>query len=62
MGDLSSAIKSLNSRIELRKGGSSEDWFFLAMAEWQLGNKGAVRARTTRQWNGWRKTTRRRRN
>ena len=29
--------------MERRKGGDSFDWFFLAMAEWQLGNKGAAR-------------------
>ena len=28
--------------MELRKGGDSFDWFFLAMAEWQLGNPRAA--------------------
>ena len=29
--------------MELRKGGDSLDWFFLAMADWKLGNKDAAR-------------------
>jgi hypothetical protein len=31
--------------MELRSGGDSSDWFFLAMAHWQLGNK-----EQARQW------------
>ena len=33
------AIDCLNKSGELRKGGDSFDWFFLAMAHWQLGNQ-----------------------
>jgi hypothetical protein len=29
--------------MELRRGGDPADWFFLAMAEWQLGNQSAAR-------------------
>ena len=29
--------------MELRKGGDAFDWFFLAMAHWQLGDKAAAR-------------------
>jgi hypothetical protein len=29
--------------MELRKGGDSFDWFFLAMANWQLGKKEEAR-------------------
>ena len=29
--------------MKLRKGGDSNDWFFLAMAHWQLGNKPEAR-------------------
>ena len=29
--------------MELRKGGDSIDWFFLAMSRWQLGDKEAAR-------------------
>jgi tetratricopeptide (TPR) repeat protein len=33
------AIEALNKSIGLRKGGNSTDWFFLAMAHWQVGEK-----------------------
>ena len=29
--------------MALRKGGDAYDWFFLAMAHWQLGEKGKAR-------------------
>ena len=32
--------------MELRKGGDANDWFFLAMAHWQLGEK-----EKARQWH-----------
>jgi tetratricopeptide (TPR) repeat protein len=38
-GDWTSAVEALNKSIELREGGDAFDWFFLAMAEWQRGNK-----------------------
>jgi tetratricopeptide (TPR) repeat protein len=43
-GDWNAAIEALNKSMELRHGGDSVDWFFLAMAHWQLGNREAARA------------------
>ena len=37
------ALDALKKSIDLRHGGDSFDWFFLAMAHWQLGNKGEAR-------------------
>ena len=37
------AIAALEKSVTLRKGGDSFDWFFLAMAHWQLGEKGEAR-------------------
>jgi Tfp pilus assembly protein PilF len=37
------AIAALDKSMELRKGGDSFDWFFLAMAHWQLGQKDKAR-------------------
>jgi tetratricopeptide (TPR) repeat protein len=37
-GDWAAAIEDLNKAIELRNGGDSFDWFFLAMAHWRLGH------------------------
>jgi tetratricopeptide (TPR) repeat protein len=37
--DWSSAVAALEKSIKLRHGGDSRDWFFLAMAHWQLGEK-----------------------
>jgi superkiller protein 3 len=42
-GDWKGAIDALEKSMELRNGGDSVDWFFLAMAHWQLGQK--VKAR-----------------
>src|SRR5262249_27410210 len=38
------AIESLQESMELRKGGDAVDWFFLAMAHWQLGQKDDARS------------------
>jgi serine/threonine protein kinase/tetratricopeptide (TPR) repeat protein len=38
-GDCKAAVAALEKSMELRKGGDSFDWFFLAMAHWQLGDK-----------------------
>jgi tetratricopeptide (TPR) repeat protein len=46
-GESRAAIAALKKSMELRNGGDSCDWFFLAMAEWQLGNKDAAR-----EWYG----------
>jgi serine/threonine protein kinase/Tfp pilus assembly protein PilF len=37
------AIAALEKSMELRKGGDSSDWFFLAMCHWQLGERDAAR-------------------
>ena len=42
-GDWKAAIAAMNKSMELRKGGDSFDWFFLAMANWQLGKKEEAR-------------------
>jgi serine/threonine protein kinase/tetratricopeptide (TPR) repeat protein len=42
-GDWKAAITALTKSMELRKGGDSLDWFFLAMARWQLGDKEQAR-------------------
>jgi tetratricopeptide (TPR) repeat protein len=42
-GEWKSAIAALEKSTELRNGGDSFDWFFLAMAHWQLGKKDEAR-------------------
>jgi tetratricopeptide (TPR) repeat protein len=42
-GQWTVAIAALHKSIDLRKGGDGNDWFFLAMAHWQVGEK--VKAR-----------------
>jgi tetratricopeptide (TPR) repeat protein len=42
-GNFKAAIEALNKSMELHKGGVSFDWFFLAMAHWQLDNKADAR-------------------
>ena len=42
-GDWKGAIRTLEKSIELGNGGNSFDWFFLAMAHWQLGKKADAR-------------------
>jgi serine/threonine-protein kinase len=37
--DWKAAVAALDKSMELRKGGDSFDWFFLAMAHWRLGEK-----------------------
>jgi tetratricopeptide (TPR) repeat protein len=41
--DWTGAIADLEKSMELRKGGDSSDWFFLAMARWQLGERDKAR-------------------
>ena len=45
-------MAALEKAMELRKGGDSFDWFFLAMAHWQLGDKEQARKHYDRagQW------------
>jgi hypothetical protein len=42
-GEWKAAVGTLKKSMELRKGGNSEDFFFLAMAHWQLGEKDQAR-------------------
>ena len=43
-GDWKAAIEALTKSMELGKGGDGSDWFFLAMAHWQLGDKPQARS------------------
>jgi tetratricopeptide (TPR) repeat protein len=43
-GDWKAAVEALMKAVHLRRGGNSEDFFFLAMAHWQLGEKDKARA------------------
>jgi tetratricopeptide (TPR) repeat protein len=43
-GNLKEATVALEKSMQLRKGGDSFDWFFLAMAQWQLGEKEKARS------------------
>jgi tetratricopeptide (TPR) repeat protein len=38
-GDDKAAVAELEKTMSLRAGGDSLDWFFLAMAQWRLGNR-----------------------
>jgi uncharacterized protein HemY len=42
-GHWGAAIEALEKSMELRNGGDGSDWFFLAMAHWQLGDRGRAR-------------------
>jgi tetratricopeptide (TPR) repeat protein len=42
-GDAKGAIAALEKSMALRQGGDAADWFFLAMARWQLGHKDEAR-------------------
>jgi serine/threonine protein kinase/Tfp pilus assembly protein PilF len=43
VGNWTSAIEAHEKSMELRAGGDSYDWFFLAMAHWHLGHKDEAR-------------------
>ena len=43
-GEWKLAIEALTKSMELGKGGDANDWFFLAMACWQLGDKPGARS------------------
>jgi serine/threonine protein kinase/Tfp pilus assembly protein PilF len=43
-GDWKTAVEALMKSVQLRQGGDSFDFFFLAMAHWQLGEKDKARA------------------
>jgi Flp pilus assembly protein TadD/serine/threonine protein kinase len=42
-GNWKEAVAALEKSVELRKGGDSSNWFFLAMAHWKLGEKEEAR-------------------
>jgi tetratricopeptide (TPR) repeat protein len=42
-GDWKAALAAFDQSLTLRDGGDAFDWFFLAMAHWQLGDKEAAR-------------------
>ena len=42
-GDWKAAVEALMKSVQLCKGGSSFNFFFLAMAHWQLGEKDKAR-------------------
>jgi tetratricopeptide (TPR) repeat protein len=42
-GNWKEAVAALERAMQLRNGGNSYDWFFLAMAHWQLGEKDKAR-------------------
>jgi uncharacterized protein HemY len=42
-GDWQGAVDALGRSMELAGGGSAFDWFFLAMAHWQLGQQDLAR-------------------
>jgi tetratricopeptide (TPR) repeat protein len=42
-GQWQDAVTALEKSLRLRSGGNSEDWFFLAMAHWQLGDAAKAR-------------------
>ena len=42
-GDWNAAITAFEKSMELRQGGDSIEWFFLAMTHWQLGNQDQAR-------------------
>jgi tetratricopeptide (TPR) repeat protein len=44
-GQCKEAVITLSKSMELRSGGNASDWFFLAIAHWQLGNN-----EEARQW------------
>jgi Flp pilus assembly protein TadD len=43
-GEWKAAVEALMKSVQLRKGGDSFDFFFLALAQWQLGEKDKARA------------------
>jgi serine/threonine protein kinase len=42
-GDWKAALTALRKSMDMRNGGDAYDWFFLAMAHWQLGQKEEAR-------------------
>ena len=42
-GNWNASVEALQNSMDLSKGGSADDWFFLAMAYWQQGDKEQAR-------------------
>src|SRR5262249_7054519 len=42
-GDWKAAVAALDKSVQLRKGGSAEDWLFLAVAHWKLDDRAEAR-------------------
>jgi tetratricopeptide (TPR) repeat protein len=42
-GDWEPALEALGKSMELRQGGNSHDWFFVAMTHWKLGDRAEAR-------------------
>src|SRR5262249_28855967 len=42
-GEGQAALRALKKAMKLSEGGDGSDWFFVAMAHWQLGNKPEAR-------------------
>ena len=49
-GDAKQAIKALDRSVKLRNGGDAFDWFFLAMAHWQMGTPKDKETARTYYW------------
>jgi eukaryotic-like serine/threonine-protein kinase len=43
VGDFKGAVEAMNKSMDLQKRGDAYDWFFVAMAQWQLGQKDEAR-------------------
>lgn len=57
-GDWRAAVEALSTSAALQKGGDATDFFFLAMAHWQLGERDVARGGTGRRSGGSRPTSR----
>ena len=55
VGDWKAAIEALEKSMQLRAGGDPADWFFLAMAHWQKGEKDQARQWYDKAVNGMEK-------
>ena len=56
-GNWGDAVAALERSMQLSNGGDSSDWFFLAMAHWQLGEKEQARKRYGQAVQGMQKET-----
>ena len=58
VGHWNESIAAAEHSMALREGGSASDWFFLAMAHWQKGEKGEARKWFKRPYRGPKKSNR----